>query len=120
MPDLARSIQIWPHMIPKLGLFDQATIERVTTAYLAVEQHSEGLLLLGIRLVDPERAVVGDLQRRLERRAITDYNTLLMSFSADKAPRVVQLNSAVSKAIDSAIVQLDIAVRTKRWWWPRR
>jgi hypothetical protein len=47
MPDLARSIQIWPHMIPKLGLFDQATIERVTTAYLAVEQHSEGLLLLG-------------------------------------------------------------------------
>jgi hypothetical protein len=71
MPDLARSIQIWPHMIPKLGLFDQATIDRVTTAYLAVEQHSEGLLLLGIRLVDPERAAFGDLQRQLERRAFS-------------------------------------------------
>jgi hypothetical protein len=35
LPELARSIRIWPHMIPKLGLFDHETIGRVTDAYLA-------------------------------------------------------------------------------------
>jgi hypothetical protein len=100
VPDLARAVRIWPHMIPKLGLFDQATIQRVTDAYLAVEQHGERLLLLGGRLVDPERAAVGSWKRQMERRATTDYNRLLISLSADKAPDVIQINSAVSKAIE--------------------
>jgi hypothetical protein len=118
LPDLVRSIRIWPHMIPKLGLFDQATVQRVTDAYLAVEQYGERLLLLGGHLVDPERAAVGSVTRQMERRATTDYNRLLISFSADKAPLVIQLNSTVSGAIESTIVQLDASLRIKRWWRP--
>jgi len=65
LPELARSIRIWPHMIPKLGIFDQETIGRVTDAYLVMEQYGERLLLLGGRLVDPTGAAVG-------RRATTE------------------------------------------------
>jgi hypothetical protein len=58
MPDLAHSIRIMPEMVSKFGLLDEETIDQVTNAYLAVEQHSEQLLLLyGARLVDPERVL---------------------------------------------------------------
>ena len=46
MPDLAHSIRIMPEMVSKFGLLDEETIDQVTNAYLAVEQHSEQLLLL--------------------------------------------------------------------------
>jgi hypothetical protein len=119
VPDLGRSIRIWPHMIPKLGLFEQAAIESVTDAYLAVEQHGERLILLGGRLVDPERAAPGYWRRQAERRPATDYNRLLISLSVDEAPHVVRLNSFVLGAIEGAITQLDASLRTKRWWWQR-
>jgi len=117
VPDLARAIRIWPHMIPKLGLCDQVTIGSVTDAYLAVQNHGERLLLLGGRLVDPERPALVGWQRQLERRATTDYN-LLISLSADKAPHVVGINNLVLAAIQKAITQLDASLQTKRWWRP--
>jgi hypothetical protein len=118
VPDLARSIRVWPHMIPKLGLFDQATIQRVTDAYLVVELHGERLLLLGGRLVDPGRAPPGGWQRQLESRATTDYNKPLISLPKDKAPDFVEINNLVLAAIQKAITQLDASLRTKRWRRP--
>jgi hypothetical protein len=111
LPELARSIRIWPHMIPKLGLFDQETIGRVTDAYLAMEQYGERLLLLGGRLVDPTGAAVG-------RRATTDRDRLLISLSTANAPHVVRMNNGVLATIQKAIAQLDVFLRTKRWWRP--
>src|SRR5262245_28800996 len=69
MPDLVQAILIMPHMIPKFGLLDEETIDKVTNAYLAVQQHSEQLLLeVGVHLVDPERVSRKRLSR-LERHA---------------------------------------------------
>jgi hypothetical protein len=68
MPDFAQSIRIMPHMIPKLGLFDQETIERVAEAYLAIERHGEGLFLLGGRL--DERDTAEAKEQRLQLRLL--------------------------------------------------
>jgi hypothetical protein len=100
MPDFAHSLQIMPHMIPKVGLFDMETIERVAEAYLAIERHGEGLFLLG-----------GSLDERVPDKR-------LVRLSADKAPAVIALNSAVSEVLDKAITQLDASLRTRRWWRP--
>jgi hypothetical protein len=122
--DLAHAIQIWPHMIPKLGLFDQETIARVTDAYLAVEQYCDMLLLSGGRLIDPKRLIhpesiaISEAGEASEAEKTRSTNGRLISLSADKAPRVIQIHSAVSEAIESAIVQLDTSLRIKRWWWP--
>jgi hypothetical protein len=49
-PDLALSVRIMPHMLPKLGLLDTATIQSVIDAYLVLDQYRVRLLLLGGRL----------------------------------------------------------------------
>jgi hypothetical protein len=80
MPDLVQAILIMPHMIPKFGLLDEETIDKVTNAYLAVQQHSEQLLLeIGVRLVDPERVSAGEAQPAGETRATGSRR--LISFS---------------------------------------
>jgi hypothetical protein len=89
MPDLAHSIQIMPEMVSKFGLLDEETIDQVTNAYLAVEQHSEQLLLLyGARLVDPERVArlvdpervsAGEAQPAGETRATAGRRLMLLS-----------------------------------------
>jgi hypothetical protein len=114
--DLAHSIQIWPHMIPKLGLFDQAIIGRVTNAYLAVEQYGEMLLLKGGQIRHPESIAMlaGEAKEAGETRST---NRRLIFLPADKAPLVIEINSAVSEAMESAIVQLDTSLQTKQWWW---
>src|SRR5262249_20028729 len=40
-PDLAHSVRIMPHMIPKLGLLDEKTIDKVANAYLAIDEHAD-------------------------------------------------------------------------------
>jgi hypothetical protein len=139
MVDLAHSIQIWPHMIPKLGLFDQAIIGRVTNAYLAVEQYGEMLLLKGGQLTHPEsiamlageaKEAVNQLRHvsqlkpgsaataRSAAGETRSTNRRLIFLSADKAPQVREINSMMSEAIEQAITQLDVSLRTK-WWWQR-
>jgi hypothetical protein len=100
VPDFAHSIRIMPQMIPKLGLFDQETVERVAEAHRVIERHGEGLFLLG-----------GRLDERVPDKR-------LVSLPADTAPHVIEMNSAVSEVLDKAIAQLDASLRTKRWWWP--
>jgi hypothetical protein len=101
MPDLVQAILIMPHMIPKFGLLDEETIDKVTNAYLAVQQHSEQLLLeVGVRLVDPERVSAGEAQPAGETRATGSRR--LMSFSPDKAPQLIAINSQHAEAIQEA------------------
>jgi len=114
MPDLAHSIRIMPEMVSKFGLLDKETIDKVANAYLAVEQHSEQLLLLyGARLVDPERVSAGEAQPAGETRA-TGSSRRLMSLSADKAPQVIALNNQHAEAIQEAIDRLDVFLRGLR------
>jgi len=47
VPDLSLSRQIFPHMLPKIGLLDTDTIRKVITAYVLVGQYPEALVLLG-------------------------------------------------------------------------
>jgi hypothetical protein len=55
-PDLAHAVRIMPHIIQKLGLLDEETIDRVANAYLAIDEHGDMMLLFGGHLVDPERS----------------------------------------------------------------
>jgi hypothetical protein len=112
MPDLVHAIRIMPHMIPKLGLLDQETIEKVANAYLAVEEHGERLLLFGGRLVDPERVSAGEAQAAGETRRTGSRR--LVSLSADKAPQVIAINSNTAEAIQNAIDRLDVVLRTTK------
>jgi hypothetical protein len=110
MPDLAHSIRIMPEMVSKFGLLDEEIIDKVTNAYLAVEQHSEQLLLLyGARLVDPERVSAGEAQPAGETRASAGRRLILLS--ADKAPQVIALNNQHAEAIREAIDRLDVFLR---------
>src|SRR5436309_2500129 len=95
-PDLVHAIRIMPHMIPKLGLLEQETIEKVANAYLAVEQHGDTLLLFRGRLVNPE----GVSPARTGSRR-------LVSLSADKAPQVIAINNKTAEAIQNAIDRLS-------------
>jgi hypothetical protein len=112
MPDLAHTIRIMPEMVFKFGLLDEETIDKVTNAYLAVEQYSEQLLLLhGARLVDPERVSAGETRPAGE---TATGSRRLMSLSADKAPQVIALNNQHAETIKEAIDRLDLFLRGLR------
>jgi hypothetical protein len=114
MPDLAHTIRIMPEMVSKFGLLDGETIDKVANAYLAVEQHSEQLLLLhGARLIDPERMSAGEEQPAGERGA-TGSSRRLISLSADKAVEVITLNNQHAETIKEAIDRLDVFLRGLR------
>jgi hypothetical protein len=47
VPDLVHSVQVMPHMLPKIGLLDPETIRKLIDAYVLVAQYCEGLIMLG-------------------------------------------------------------------------
>lgn len=47
VPDLAHLVQVFSHMLPKIGLLRADTIRTVMDAYVLIEQYAEGLILLG-------------------------------------------------------------------------
>ena len=47
VPDLSQGIRAYPHVLPKIGLFDPETIQLVLVAYAVVEQHCEVLAAWG-------------------------------------------------------------------------
>jgi hypothetical protein len=113
MPDLVHVIRIMPHLVSKFGLLDEETIDKVTNAYLAVEQHGEQLVLLyGARVVDPEGVSAGEAQPAGEIRATGSRR--LMRLSADKAQDVIALNRQHAEAIKEAIDRLDLFLRGLR------
>jgi len=106
-PDLAHAIRIMPHMIPKFGLLDEETIDKVANAYLAIEEHGGRLLLFGERLVDPASAqpAAGKAQPGTRR---------LMSIPEDKTREAIAINTGVAGAIGEAIDRLDVFLRSLR------
>jgi len=67
VPDISHSVQVFPHVLPKIGLLDAEAVRRVVDAYVIIEQYSEGLILLGgtLRQDMPEgrRVIYLDAQR---------------------------------------------------------
>jgi hypothetical protein len=47
VPDISHSVQVFPHVLAKIGLLDAEAVRRVVDAYVIIEQYSEGLILLG-------------------------------------------------------------------------
>jgi hypothetical protein len=47
VPDLNHSVQVFTHMLPKIGLLRADTIRAVLDAYVLIAQYAEGLILLG-------------------------------------------------------------------------
>jgi hypothetical protein len=104
MPDLAHLIRIMPEMVSKFGLLDGDTIEKVTNAYLVLEQHREELLLLyEARPLDPDRTSA----REKQPAGAAGSSRRLLSFSADKAPQVIELNNRHAETIQEAIDRLE-------------
>jgi hypothetical protein len=101
VPDLAQSVRVAPHMLPKIGLLDPETIQSVINAYVLVDQYCEKLLLLGGHVRE-------DLEAKTDRR--------LVHLSTDNSAYVITLNRNLSNALQKTIAQLDASLRTKRWW----
>lgn len=45
VPDLSQAIRVFPHVLPKIGLFDVETIRPVLDAYAILEQYAESLVM---------------------------------------------------------------------------
>ena len=89
IPDLAQSVRVFPHMLPKIGLLDPTTISNTVDAYLMIDQYSESLLVLGGKLN----------QNVLHRR--------LIELPSNSAKHVGMLNKVTSEAIRRALSNLD-------------
>jgi hypothetical protein len=102
MSDLAHAVRIGPHMIPKLGLLDEETIDKVVNAYLAIDQHGDMMLLFGGRLFDPLAA--GEAQPAIRATG----SRRLVAVSADYVPQAIAINKRVAEPIQEAIDRLDM------------
>jgi len=50
VPDLHHSVQVFSHMLPKIGLLPMDIIRKVMDAYVLIEQYAEGMIFLGGKL----------------------------------------------------------------------
>jgi hypothetical protein len=105
-------------MIPKLGLLDEETIDKVANAYLAIEEHGDGLLLFGGRFINPGRWSAGEAQATGELPRIGSIR--LVSVPADKRHAAIAINRRVEEAIREAIDRLDVFLRGFRRQRERR
>jgi hypothetical protein len=87
--DIAHSVRVMPHFLPKIGLLDGDIIRRVIDTYVSVDQHCELLLTLGGQIA-PNIA---------HRRVIT--------MPVKQATHVVKLNRDMAKRTQDAIASLD-------------
>jgi hypothetical protein len=47
VPDLHHSVQVFSHMLPKIGLLRADIIRKVMDAYVLIQQYAEGMIFLG-------------------------------------------------------------------------
>jgi hypothetical protein len=112
MPELAQSIRIMPHMIPKLGLLDEETIDKVANAYLAIDEHGDMMLLFGGRLVDAEReSPAAEEPQAANEETRRTGSRRLVSVSAKYVPRAIEINEWVAGTIQEAIDRMDAVLR---------
>jgi hypothetical protein len=90
VPDLAHSVQVFSHMLPKIGLLGADTIRTVMGAYVLIGQYAEGLILLG-----------GAMQPNMPE------NRRLILVDAFYAKSVTAINEARAEAIKEAIDALE-------------
>jgi hypothetical protein len=50
VPDLHHSVQVFSHMLPKIGLLPMDIIRKVMDTYVLIEQYVEGMIFLGGKL----------------------------------------------------------------------
>jgi hypothetical protein len=93
-PQLVHAVQIMPHMIPKLGLLDQETIEKVANAYVAIDEHGDQMLLFAGQ---PATGATGSRH--------------LVSVSAGNKTQAIAIHNGVVGAIQEAIDRLDGTLR---------
>ena len=86
VPDLAHSVQVFSHMLPKIGLLRADTIRTVMDAYVLIEQYAEGLILLG-----------GAMKPNMPE------NRRLIFLNAERAKTVTAINRARAEMIKEAI-----------------
>lgn len=86
VPDLAHSVQVFSHMLPKIGLLRADTIRTVMDAYVLIEQYAEGLILLG-----------GTIHPNMPE------NRRLIFMNAERAMIVTAINEERARAIKEAI-----------------
>jgi len=97
VPDLSQGIRAYPHILPKIGLFDPETIQLVLVAYAVVEQHCEVLAAWGG--TQAANAPIG-------RRAIY--------MPVQHAEHLATIDRKTSEYIQSAITKLDAFVRKNK------
>jgi hypothetical protein len=90
VPDLAHQVQVFSHMLPKIGLLRVDTIRTVMDAYVLIEQYAEGLILLGGKMYPnmPE-------------------NRRLIYFDTVHAQSIAAINQARAGAIKEAMDALE-------------
>jgi hypothetical protein len=86
VPDLNHSVQVFSHMLPKIGLLRADTIRKVMDAYVLIEQYGEGLILLG-----------GTIQPNMPE------HRCLIFMDAGEAKSVVAINKVRAELIKEAI-----------------
>ena len=97
VPDLSQGIRVYPHVLPKIGLFDSGTINIVLVAYAVVEQHCEVLAAWGG--TQAANAPIG-------RRAIY--------MPAQHAEHLATIDRKTSEYVESAIASLDNFLRKSK------
>jgi hypothetical protein len=97
VPDLSQGIRAYPHVLPKIGLFDSDTISLVLVAYAVVEQHCEVLAAWGG--TQAANAPIG-------RRAIY--------MPVQYAEHLGTIDRKTSEYVQSAIAKLDSFLRKSK------
>jgi hypothetical protein len=97
-PDLGQQVRVMPEMVPKFGLLDRPTIQRVIEVYGLVEEHFGKLLMLEGGKVRVDLSSGG-------RRVVW--------LPPGQAPTVLKINAVLSEAIQRAIDRLDEYLRMR-------
>lgn len=90
MPDLSHSIRVMPTLIPKLGLLDSETVQKMIGVYIIVEQYCESLLMMG-----------GQLQQNMP------ANRRLVLMPKERAGNVAIMNNNMNAKIEAVIDSLN-------------
>jgi len=98
VPDLGQQVRVMPEMVPRFGLLDRPTIQRVIEVYGLVEEHFGKLLILEGGKVRVDLSSGG-------RRVVW--------LPPGQAPTVLKINAVLSEAIQRAIDRLDEYLRMR-------
>ncbi len=90
VPDIAHSVRIMPHLLPKLGLLDEEAIREVVGVYVSIDQYCEALLMNGGGIAT---------ENRPDRR--------LIGMPEKKARTVAKINRDLAAMIHTALEKLE-------------